>query len=121
MPDRQYMLFAENCDFIEPLLRKIAAEGSFREDIAKILALYQIFKSSKERMIQDYFAKEKPSLTDRELEIARLAADGLTNIEIGEQLYISENTVKSALKSVYLKLMVNDRRGLKKALTTKKE
>lgn len=117
MPDRQYMLFAENCDFIEPLLKKIAAEGSFREDIAEILTLYQIFKSSKERMIQDYFAKEKPSLTERELEIARLAAEGLSNREIGEQLYISENTVKSALKSVYTKLAVNDRLGLKDALT----
>ncbi len=118
MPDRQYMLFVENCDFIEPLLKKIAAEGNFREDIAEILTLYQIFKSSKERMIQDYFAKEKPSLTERELEIARLAAEGLSNMEIGVQLYISENTVKSALKSVYLKLLVNDRRSLKKALTT---
>lgn len=121
MPDRQYMLFAENCDFIEPLLKKIAAEGNFREDIAEILTLYQIFKNSKQRMIQDYFAKESPSLTGRELEIAHLAAEGLTNIEIGEQLYISENTVKSALKSVYAKLLVNDRRSLKKALTTNKE
>lgn len=116
MPDTQYMLFAENCDFIEPLLKKIAAEGSFREDIAKILALYQIFKSSKEQMIRDYFAKEKPSLTERELEIARLAASGITNSEIGKQLFISANTVKMAMKSIYTKLSINNRTHLQQYL-----
>lgn len=115
-PDRQYMLFAENCDFIEPLLEKISAEGSYREEIAKILMLYQTFKRSKERIIQDYFAKEKPSLTERELEIARLAAAGITNSEIGRQLFISANTVKMAMKSIYTKLSINNRTLLKQYL-----
>ena len=121
MPDRQYMLFAENCDFIEPLLKKIAAEGSFREDITEILALYQSFKRSKERMIQDYFAKEKPSLTERELEIARLAASGMTNSEIGKQLFISANTVKMAMKSIYTKRSINNRTHLQQYLNDLKQ
>jgi DNA-binding CsgD family transcriptional regulator len=37
-------------------------------------------------------------LTKRELQIANLVAQGLTNKEIGMQLWISENTLKKALK-----------------------
>ena len=109
MPDKQYMLFVENCDYIEPLLEKIAAEGSYRDDIDRILELYETFKRSKEQMIKAYFTEEKPKLTQREMEIARLAAVGMTNIEIGRQLFISPNTVKMALKSIYAKLSINNR------------
>ena len=87
MPDKQYMLFAENCDYIKPLLERIAAEGSYREDIKRIFKLYETFKTSKERMIREYFAGEKPRLTQRETEIARLAAAGMTNTEIGKKLF----------------------------------
>jgi DNA-binding CsgD family transcriptional regulator len=48
-----------------------------------------------------------PGLTGREKEIAQLAAGGLTNREIGERLYISPNTVKTQLKSIFEKLDVN--------------
>ena len=116
MPDKQYMLFAENCDYIEPLLEKIAAEGSCREDISRILTLYKVFKRSKEQMIKEYFTQEKPKLTQRETEIAYLAAFGMTNGEIGKQLFISPNTVKMALKSIYAKLSINNRALLRKHL-----
>jgi LuxR family maltose regulon positive regulatory protein len=109
MPDRQYMLFAENCDYIKPLLEKIAAEGSYREDIARILELYKTFKRAKEQMIRKYFTEHNPQLTPREIEIARLAAMGMTNSEIGRKLFISANTVKMALKSIYAKLGINSR------------
>lgn len=110
------MLFVENCDYIEPLLDKIAAEGRYREDIARILMLYKTFKSSKELMILEYFTEEKPKLTQREIEIARLAATGKTNSEIGKQLFISPNTVKMALKSIYAKLSINSRTFLQQHL-----
>ncbi len=70
MPDRQFMLFTENCDYIEPLLEKIAAEGVYREEIGQIIKLYQLFRKSKEQMIREYFTVEKPKLTDREIEIS---------------------------------------------------
>lgn len=51
-------------------------------------------------------------LTKREKEITALIQDGLKNREIAEQLFISENTVKSALKSIFRKLGVNSRKEI---------
>ena len=51
----------------------------------------------------------KDLLTQRELQIARLVACGLTNAEIGRELWISQNTVKQALKKMFLKLNVASR------------
>ena len=48
-------------------------------------------------------------LTKRELQIANLVARGLTNAEIGRKLWISENTVKKALKKMFFKLETNSR------------
>lgn len=110
------MLFVENCDYIEPLLEKIAAEGIFKDDIARILLLYQTFQQNKDQMIQQYFTQKKAKLTQREIEIARLAASGVTNNKIGMQLYISANTVKAAIKSIYAKLSINNRTLLQQHL-----
>ena len=49
------------------------------------------------------------ALTDRELEILRLAARGLTNKQIGAQLDISDRTVQNHLANTYVKLEVASR------------
>ena len=48
-------------------------------------------------------------LTDRECEILKGIAKGLSNKEIGEQLFVSENTVKKHIANIYFKLDVNRR------------
>ncbi|GAX37539.1 LuxR C-terminal-related transcriptional regulator [Nodularia sp. NIES-3585] len=48
-------------------------------------------------------------LTARELEIAELVAQGLTNAEIGGRLWITQNSVKQALKRMFRKLGVSAR------------
>jgi DNA-binding CsgD family transcriptional regulator len=48
-------------------------------------------------------------LTPRETQIAELVAQGLTSAEIGAALWITENTVKQALKRMYRKLKVSSR------------
>ncbi|MEH2160674.1 MAG: LuxR C-terminal-related transcriptional regulator [Nostoc sp.] len=48
-------------------------------------------------------------LTLRELEIAKLVALGRTNAEIGSELWITENSVKQALKRMFRKLEVSSR------------
>ena len=53
--------------------------------------------------------KEKPLLSDRELEIVQLVAQGFQNKGIGEKLFISDNTVKNHLHNIFDKLGVSDR------------
>ena len=50
-----------------------------------------------------------PSLTDRELEVLRLVAAGAPNSRIAAQLWITEQTVKFHLSTVYRKLGVSNR------------
>ena len=50
-------------------------------------------------------------LSERENEILRLVADGLSNREIAEQLFLSHYTVESHVKRVYRKLAVSSRTG----------
>jgi LuxR family maltose regulon positive regulatory protein len=48
-------------------------------------------------------------LTERELDVLRLIAQGLTNQEIADVLFISVNTVKTHAKHIYDKLNVRNR------------
>ena len=57
------------------------------------------------------------SLTPRQLEIARLAAEGLTNKEIGERLFLSHRTVATHLYQLFPKLGITSRAALRDALS----
>lgn len=52
------------------------------------------------------------SLTDRELDVVRLVAAGLTNSQLAERLVLSEKTVKGHVSNVLGKLQLNDRTQL---------
>ncbi len=59
-------------------------------------------------------------LTPRELQIAELVAQGLTNAQIGATLWITENSVKQALKRMFRKLEVSSRAEMVAQLSSNK-
>jgi len=68
--------------------------------LGAIRALFQLKPAHEEN---------RQPLTSRELQVAQLAADGLSNSEIAHRLFISTNTVKTHLAQVFAKLNVRDR------------
>jgi DNA-binding NarL/FixJ family response regulator len=56
-------------------------------------------------------------LTAQELQIAQLASHGLSNREIGQQLYLSHRTISTHLYHIFPKLGITARSELAKALS----
>jgi DNA-binding NarL/FixJ family response regulator len=62
--------------------------------------------------VRDAHPEELESLTERELEVLRLVAQGLSNDEIAEKLVISPTTSKTHVSRVMMKMMARDRAQL---------
>jgi len=67
-------------------------------DVARQLTLHQ-----------DLMGTRKPSLTAREIEVLEMVADGQTSRQIGDLLFISENTVKNHIRNILDKLGLHSR------------
>jgi DNA-binding CsgD family transcriptional regulator len=61
-------------------------------------------------------ADTRDELTQQEEQIARLAREGLSNSEIGAQLFISGRTVEWHLRNIFTKLGISSRRHLRAAI-----
>jgi len=62
--------------------------------------------------------RRRSSLSPQELQIAQLAAEGLSNREIAQRLYLSHRTVGSHLYRIFPKLGITSRNQLPSALAT---
>ena len=61
------------------------------------------------RRAEERYSFPSPKLTERELDTLKLVAQGLTNREIGDELSISENTVKNHVRNILEKLHLHSR------------
>ncbi len=66
-------------------------------------------KNKKQGDAPELSEKNNFNLTNREIEILKLAAKGYTNNEISGILFISSHTVKSHMINIFNKFSVNDR------------
>ncbi len=105
MPDNILMPFAENKNYILKSLLELKKTDGYSEYINKILELSAAVQSAKDKINLEHFGVDSGlGLSERELEIARLAANRMTTAEIAEKLYISEGTVRNHLSRVFEKL-----------------
>ncbi|MBO7386473.1 MAG: response regulator transcription factor [Lachnospiraceae bacterium] len=80
-------------------------EGGYKEFARTILRLSDGYKESKEKILNAYNdVDESYSLTEREWEVAKLAASRYTNKEIADELMLSDYTVKNHLKNIFDKV-----------------
>ena len=70
--------------------------------------IFDILKTSEKKQIEKRTTDEF-NISEREKEVLKLVADGLSNDEITEKLFISRNTVKNHISSIITKLSVKDR------------
>ena len=94
-------------------LLKTAGPEDLAQAIRRVHAGHSAFDPDVTARIMDQFSAPAPAeqdkLSERELDVLRLASQGLTNRGIGHTLKISERTVHSHLVNVFGKLGVNTR------------
>jgi DNA-binding CsgD family transcriptional regulator len=101
----------------EARIELAAAADAFREVGARPwLARAEAETRASGAAVPDNGEVQQSLLTAQELQIARLAADGRTNKEIADHLFLSHRTVGTHLYRIYPKLGISGRAGLRNAL-----
>lgn len=86
---------------------KLERQRKYAEYLSQSLRV--ITQKKNQFLADDGYTEENFGLTDREIQVLRLVAEGYTNNEISEHLSISPHTVKSHVIHIFNKLSVNDR------------
>jgi DNA-binding NarL/FixJ family response regulator len=98
-------------------LLKDASEARLTTAIRVVADGGSLFAPSVTRWLIEEFARRDPArphpsldvLSEREVEVLRQVARGLSNAEIATTLYVTENTVKTHVARVLMKLAIRDR------------
>ena len=75
----------------------------------RILECVDSIEAGRSKKSSQETTRHPAGLTPREVEVLQLVAQGMTDAEVAEQLFLSPRTVSSYLSSVYNKLGVNSR------------
>jgi len=93
------IFFVEESDLIGDLLNETRSSTKFLTRIIKAI-------EKKQKAKQEFFMDP---LSTREIEVLRYIEETLSNQEIADHIFVSINTVKTHVKSILLKLEVNNR------------
>lgn len=98
-------LLKDDIKSIAPALRTVnMGQSVFGKEIANM------FKSALSSVNKDFY--NSYGLNEREVEIVELVANGLSNKEIAESIYLSEGTIRNYLSNILEKLGLRDRTQL---------
>ena len=115
-PEGYVRIFVDEGQPMEGLLVRMKDEGGrMKEYVDRLLTTFKGQKDAQRLdSVQDKPLSLNPQslvepLSERELEVLQLIAEGLTNREIAERLFLSLNTIKVHSRNIYGKLGVNSR------------
>jgi len=100
-----YLLKDSSIDDVAQAIR-VVADGQSLISPSMATKLLDEFKQMSR---SDRQQVSSPRLTDRELEVLNLVAQGLNNRDIAKRLFISENTVKNHVRNILEKLQLHSR------------
>jgi LuxR family maltose regulon positive regulatory protein len=108
-PEGYIRTFVDLGEPMQALLQEAARREIEPAYVAQLLAAFGPAMPADDTTLRGHPSMVE-SLSERESQALALLADGKTNQEIAQTMYVSINTVKTHLKNVYGKLGVNDRR-----------
>jgi LuxR family maltose regulon positive regulatory protein len=111
-PENYVRTFVDAGEPMVTLLEETAGQGIAADYVRRLLTAFSAreYGGTRRPLPLSHPPALVEPLSDRELDVLRLLADGQTNQEIARTLCVSVNTVKTHLKNVYGKLGVSNRR-----------
>jgi LuxR family maltose regulon positive regulatory protein len=109
-PEGYVRIFIDEGEPLAQLLREAAARGIAVEYAGRLLEAWAEETTRRGQQMQLPLSNHLVEpLSERELQVLRLTAAGLSNREIGEQLFLAVGTVKKYTSTIYGKLGVHSR------------
>ena len=114
-PEGYIQLFVDEGLPMAELLSDAAAHGIMPDYTSKLLAQFETMRPTEEDRRPSPAIPSPPSqlliqpLSEREIEILQLVAQGFSNREIGTQLFLALDTIKGHNRRIYNKLQVKSR------------
>lgn len=114
-PDRLFSTFTRFMRLFSPFFQHPKLSGKHKELTLLRMQRTNFFRDG--QALCPLAAENPPeALSEREHEVALLASQGLRNIDIAQRLFISQNTVKKHMKSIFEKLSIQRRSQISERL-----
>jgi len=111
-PEDYAQIFVDEGSPMYDLLSEAAAQGMMSDYTLRLLGAFRADKTTLSDKKGPYRVTSQAlfePLSERELEVLRLVAQGLSNREIGQRLFLAINTIKGHNRRIFSKLQVQNR------------